>query len=454
MPATLPIGPYRTLNLPEGGTFPYYIIPYDKEGFCEGPKTLEHLLNHCSEYSDIFLFSHGWNNDWSVATGRYESFINGYQELRKKLKLPVPNNYKPLLVGIFWPSQALAWFESETGPDIAAASPEKQDKASDEMSRTLRDIAANLPADQKERFYELFQSETLDKKEAEELAQMLAHLTEPDSEDGVARKAEAADLLGAAAALSTPEPDLEEIGTAGTAGGTPQAAGWGDFLGKLDPRNLIKPFTVWQMKDRAGKVGSGVANLLQELLKRSATQDPSIKPGTRIHLIGHSFGCKVVMTALSRMKKPVRKVESALLLQPAVSQYCFASKGKVPDREVAGGFHNVLERVERPILSTYSAHDNALTKMFHLAVRRHDDLGELQPSAAGETPSRYGALGGFGPQPDFPSLQILDPVNKYTLNNGSKVIGINGSRTISGHGDISNESTWWALYVLATAHMS
>jgi hypothetical protein len=68
----IPIGPYRTLKTPEGTDFPYYIIPFDKEGRCEGPKTFDHLIANSPGHSDIFLFSHGWNNDWSAATVRYE----------------------------------------------------------------------------------------------------------------------------------------------------------------------------------------------------------------------------------------------------------------------------------------------------------------------------------------------------------------------------------------------
>ena len=144
MPATIPIGPYRTLRLPEGGEFPYYIIPFDKHGYCEGPKTEEHLHDHSAGYSDIFLFSHGWNNDWTAATNRYESFITGVQSLRHQHGLPVPPAYKPLLVGVFWPSQALSWFESETGPGFAAADPGAQDQAANELSQTLRDISSDL----------------------------------------------------------------------------------------------------------------------------------------------------------------------------------------------------------------------------------------------------------------------------------------------------------------------
>jgi hypothetical protein len=105
--ASLPAGPYRTLHLTNGTEIPYYIIPFDDEGRCVGPQTRRHLLDHAGEFSDIFLFSHGWNNDWTVATRRYESFIQGFMDLRQEQGIAAPEGYRPLLVGIFWPSAVL-----------------------------------------------------------------------------------------------------------------------------------------------------------------------------------------------------------------------------------------------------------------------------------------------------------------------------------------------------------
>ena len=65
-----------------------------------------------------------------------------------------------------------------------------------------------------------------------------------------------------------------------------RAAGLADFL---DPRNILRVFTVYQMKDRAGTVGAaGVRALLLDLLTESATQ---------VHAAGHSYGAKVMLSA-------------------------------------------------------------------------------------------------------------------------------------------------------------
>lgn len=445
MPPVIPAGPYQTRTLADGTAFPYYILPFDKDGRCEGPLTRQHLLDNLGGYSDIFVFSHGWNNDWDTASARYDSFIRGYSGQRAALGLAVPDGYRPLLVGIFWPSQALAWFDSETGPGFAGAT------AVEPLRRQFGEIAEQLPAGQRERFHALAQSPGLSAAEARELAGLLVPLLSGGDDEGIADRApDVDDMLAAAAAdAQSTRPtggdlDDDRIGTVGGRGPVgiePGAAGLGDWMRKLDPRNLVKPFTVWQMKDRAGVVGSrGVAPLLDDLLRDC---------DARIHLLGHSFGCKVVMSATAALTTPLpRRLHSALLLQAAVSQYAFAPV--VPGSGLAGGYVANLARIERPVVATFSAHDSALTGMFHKALRRAADLGE-QPQAAGGSPSRYGALGGFGPQAsDARILDIQDPPATYALGAGGRIVGIRADRTVKGHGDISNPSTWWLAHAVAS----
>jgi hypothetical protein len=448
----LPVGPYRTLTTPEGAAFPYYIMPFDADGVCTGPQTRAHLLANLAGVTDIFLFSHGWNNDWSAATQRYEEFITGFQKLRTTMALPMPAGFKPLLIGIFWPSQSLTLFESETGPGFAGSAG-AQDAEVGAMQALLADIASELPAASRARFHALASSATLPENDARELAALLASALgdTTDLETGASTKPTSDDLLSAATSLAAPEPDYDAIGTVGTVGGPaaadPLAAGlFGNVLKALDPRNLLKPFTVWQMKDRAGRVGAvGVAPLLGEVL---AQADAS----ARVHLLGHSYGCKVVMTATCCMPPTPRKIESALLLQPAISQYAFAAM--VPERNVPGGFFGARARIRQPIAGTFSRFDVPLHNMFHLSVRRSDDLGELQ-YAGDESPSKYAAFGGYGPRATDGA--VIVPLRNagapYSLPAAPALVGIEGSRVIKGHGDFLHPDVWYLEWTLATAHL-
>ena len=77
---SLPIGPYKAVHL-NGVEVPWYIIPFDREGECTGPETRKHLMERlkADPYTDVYLFSHGWNNAWKEATQRYDSFVEGLE---------------------------------------------------------------------------------------------------------------------------------------------------------------------------------------------------------------------------------------------------------------------------------------------------------------------------------------------------------------------------------------
>jgi hypothetical protein len=114
-----------------------------------------------------------------------------------------------------------------------------------------------------------------------------------------------------------------------------------------------------------------------------------------------------------------------------------------------GGYRSALDRVERPIFTTFSSHDFPLNKTFHFALRRDRDLGEAIIAAPELAPSRFAALGGYGPgglTPDEVSvIPIQSPPAKYAPATGQEIIALDGSGDrITSHGDIRNEFTEWA----------
>ena len=78
MATVLPPGPYRNIPLADGQSVPITLSRLE-EGACVGPATrpLDRVGANGRFYRHR-CFSHGWNNDWSVATGRYEHFLKGY----------------------------------------------------------------------------------------------------------------------------------------------------------------------------------------------------------------------------------------------------------------------------------------------------------------------------------------------------------------------------------------
>lgn len=439
----LPIkGPYRELRLANDEHAAFYVIPFDEDGVCSGPLTRDDLLRRlpADEPTDVFLFSHGWNNTWPTALARYEDFLSGFAEL--EVEYTLGRAFRPLLIGVFWPSAVLV-AAHEQAPQIAA-----------EAVGTADDVAAvarALPLDRRVRFYALAEQPQLSGDETVELADILTGLWGEDSAtDDLGPQAGAlapedlvevwSRLEDAATPPETQEFDASSFGFGGdepsnVGSAEPQAAGARDRLRKLSPRNLIRGTTVWMMKDRAGRVGStGVHSLLTDVL--SATAAP-------VHLIGHSYGGKIVLSALCAGPLP-RPVDSVLLLQGAMSRLCFSPD--VPGLGGPGGYRTALSRVRLPILATFSRHDHPLTRDFHLALRRKSDLGEVV--IAGAENSRYSALGGFGPGELGTEAKVVpaqDPGQRYELNGRERVIGIDASQVISGHGDVSNRWTWWML---------
>jgi len=431
-------GPYEKFS----GLYPLYILQFDKSGNSTSPVTTAQLLNEVRSgaYTQIYLFSHGWNNDFGDALSLYRDFFNLFLELRAKE--PPPDAYKPVFIGLHWPSIILLmpW---EKGPRFAAES--DNDAAFDSYARVRDLIAEDLPVGSTARFYELTGKDHVTEEEAQELADILAPLYRRNALDAYEEKPAAVDREGIIASwLSLPDdtippapPDYthhgraQEIPPAGV-----RSAGVLDFL---DPRNAIRVTTVLKMKDRAGSIGRmGLAPLLGQLIPAAGK--------TPIRLIGHSYGARVCLTALSSPALGTLKVASLLLLQPAVNQYCFAPL--VPDLGMPGGFVPALSRVGNPVYSTFSSRDIPNYAFFHLAARRTQDLGEVRFAAEG--PSVYSALGGYGPAgmiaSDVKEETIHASRDPYKYDPGLKVLALDGSADrIKGHGDVRTDFTCWAL---------
>lgn len=418
--------PWKTLHT-DMGDVPFYVIQFDRDGVCTSPDALASLLAASRTSSDVFLFSHGWNNDWEAATGRYDRFIEHFITVRRAEWSPPDREFDPVLVGVFWPSTALV-MPSERGPDIAGADPIAED---------LAVLDESLTADEQQRLRELVGQVSAGGPGLKELADIVAStLSEGDEENGATAPAVSGEELLGVWQRGFPEakPQQAEPGgfieDRGEEMGGPDAA----FFNPLDlVRKVVRLATVQQMKDRAGRVGgTGVAAMLRDLATASEG---------RLHLVGHSYGAKVVLSALCNGPGPSRDVDSILLLQPALSAYAFADSFEGH----RGGYRDALDRVRQPIIATRSGHDSPLTKFFHLAVRRDSDVAEAKIAGAVST---FAALGGYGPQlvpGGVEDLPMPDVGGDYPLSTAHRMIAVDGTKFISEHGDVESDQTAWAL---------
>jgi pimeloyl-ACP methyl ester carboxylesterase len=439
MPGVRPPGPYPI----PGISMESWLVRFDKNGVCASPKTRDALLDNVAGKKDqpIIFFSHGWNNDFADATDLYRRFLSEFEQVLEAHPVGGPS---PIFVGLTWPS---IWLPSDAGPAMAGTT---EDAAAVAMNEAvLREILDALPpTTDRSRLYALLEADKISVKEAHELARLLAPALNPGKQEGPEEtQADEANIVGAISDLQRADngkpsdDDIDAIGTVGGAGSADLATA--SLLDFLDPRNAIRLASLYLMKDRAGTVGeNGAAALLRGLLQKS--QAP-------LHVIGHSFGCKVVMSALAADPKPGRKVRSVLLLEPAISYLSFAET--VPGRDGPGGYRPVLDLVETPVFSTYSASDFPLHAIYHLALLRRKDLGEAQIAAqvtsAGNPPNVYAALGGYGPRDSNESLiePIPRPGEDFNYPEKARVVGFDGSigNRIDSHGGVANPCTAWVL---------
>lgn len=179
------------------------------------------------------------------------------------------------------------------------------------------------------------------------------------------------------------------------------------------------------MKHRAAIVGrGGVASLLNRI-------------GTRVHLIGHSFGARVITAAVAVAAKPVA---SMTLLQAAFSQNSFSPEGAF--RSVVTG-----RKCAGPILITHSIHDEALGLCYPIASRilRQNSSGLL--GGAGDP---YGALGRNGAlhTPEASFGELLPECAPYSFAPG-RIYNLRADAVIRRHGDIVKPETAWAAIAAA-----
>ena len=185
--------------------------------------------------------------------------------------------------------------------------------------------------------------------------------------------------------LSRPAPQADMAAAASAAALAAPAVG----AIQANALQLLNFVTYYQMKERAGLVGStGVNRVLRTLRAR--------QPGLKLHLIGHSFGGRLVTAATTGAdgQAPVG-VTTLTLWQAAFSHYGFAQRY---DGEHDGFFRGVVTShdVAGPTLISHTRNDEAVGYLYPLASLLAGQVASL----VGGPDDLYGGLGSNGARED------------------------------------------------------
>jgi hypothetical protein len=210
------------------------------------------------------------------------------------------------------------------------------------------------------------------------------------------------------------------------------------FSGVLAAARRLANFTTYNdMKQRAGLVGStGAAQLLMLLRQKN--------PAVKLHLVGHSFGGRLVTTAANTLP-PGTPAVTVSLLQAAYSHNGLAQDfdGQRHD----GAFRRLVaeQRASGPIIITYTQNDRAVGIAYPLASRISHDVA----SSLGNRDDPYGGMGRNGAQhmrnevdPSAPTL--LAPGGGYRFRQGA-IYNLNADEFIKDHGDVSGPQVAYAI---------
>lgn len=428
-------------------TFPSFELELDKQGAAVDPGAVAAAIAgfRQSGATDLFVFSHGWNNHKTEARDLYTRF---FERVEAGL-LPALAGRSFGVLAVLWPSKKFAdrdlipggaaSFGSATGDDDLIARLEafkseverlgeeavvpEREAALTEAQSLVADLEDDSAA--QERFVALIRSVLL--------------RGGGESEDGSDNllTGDPQELLEA---LAQPVPPVVDSGAGGAAGFRGDdleggAAGLGDLLSgaKEGARRLLNATTYYQMKERAGLVGrTGVAEAVREIHRAL--------PALRLHLVGHSFGGRVVTSAADALGPEV-PLATLTLLQTAYSHNGLAEKF---DGVHDGFFRKVLSerKVSGPILISHTKNDRAVGIAYPLASR----LRRQNAASLGDENDPYGGMGRNGAQhtPEAVPGTLLPVGGAYDFQ-GGKVYNLRSDEFIGGHSDIAKDEVAFAL---------
>ena len=435
--------------------FPYFRLEYDLNARPVSNDAAEKLVAFlkASPPTDVVFISHGWNNNMDEAQELYDAFFKRVRAHWNRGSVAGLESRRAVVAGVLWPSKRFT--DSELIPGGAAGI-----KDEDDALKLVRAVLDRLAEDDPTKASLIAAcKKDLDKLESDPKVQdafvarvlQLLPATEADPEEGLqelraVRGRELLDRLSPPVILPSAGDEEDGGGAAGVEdedeGG---AAGIGSFLGGIigGAAKLLHFTTYYTMKERAGLVGM---RAIHPLLVRIQTAFPAL----RIHLIGHSFGGRLVSAAARGADgSPRVQIASLTLLQAAFSHYGFSNNAA--KRGKNGYFRAVTagECLRGPALVTHTANDKAVGIAYALASRA---AGE-NAAGIGDSSSDFGGIGRNGAllTPEAMEGKLLAAGSAYQWKAG-KFHNLLADAFIKGHSDVTGpEVTWAWLTAFASA---
>ncbi|MFC5410851.1 hypothetical protein ACFPMF_16135 [Larkinella bovis] len=426
--------------------FPYFEIQFTKEGIVFQPEEVTDLINLLSEsqITDLLVLSHGWNNDMEEARSLYQRL--GTLFAAEIAKRPELVERKFAIAAVLWPSKKFAEEDLIAGGGAASLTTAAPTDVLINQLRELQNFfdgdestaivqqaidkvdqfGADLNAPRK--YVALIQqliAKASPEKEGEPEDFSASHVNKNDPTDLLnrlsdVRLANSTDFIGDSTGLSGSS-TTTDFNAGGGAGGLFDLSGLTNGA-----RNLLNFATYYQMKDRAGKVGVLGLNPILKRIKQTL-------PNCKLHLIGHSFGARVVTAATAGPDTiSTVPIDTLSLLQAAFSHYGFAENyedGK------DGFFRSVLtqRKVKGPILISQTHNDKAVGVAYAIASRIAGQIGAF----LGDPNDLFGGLGANGAQktPASSTQFNLDFGSVYSFQINT-LYNLNADNCIMDHSDI------------------
>jgi hypothetical protein len=389
--------------------------------------------------TDLLMFSHGWNSDRRQARRLYQLWFGQVPGLLGRAGASATGVGS---VGVVWPAKRWA---DEPEPTAAggggAAGLEVAAAAADDPA-LVEDLKDAFPGEQRAQVLdELARLLTERPEDAAALARFQTLMGELAGEPDAARAEEDQGEL----ALVEDDPEAvfgrfaDAVPDTGEGGG---AAGFGDAFGRLwkGAKEALRQLTYFEMKKRAGVVGK---DGLGPVLGRFGAAAPEL----RVHLLGHSFGARLVSFALAGVPDAgASPVASLYLLQGAFSHFAFAD-ALPTDPGRGGALKGMASRVGGPLVASFSVHDLAVGRLYPLA-----SLSSREDAAAAEDALfRWGGIGHDGAQAVQAAELELGPVGAAYPFQPGRFVNLNANAIVNrggppagAHSDIFHPELVWA----------